>query len=651
MTEVNPSNTLMEAIAAARAGDRVKARQLLSRLLRADSGNPEYWIWMSSVVGTDKEKKYCLDSAKNLDPTNRAVLRGLLITGERKASDLDLAQAAKISRKQAAAVSKAARKKPRVRVRPKFKINLRFVAIVTLVVLTVIIGGGFLVSLLQPRVYTPAPTLPPATITPSFTPVEPSATSSPIPASTRVLRTAIPADLAGTPLVFLVPATPTETPIWGITPRPGIEAYRAGIDALVRGDYETAIGFMDQVIELDASLADAYYFKGEAFRRMGLEELANEGEEAMAIFGNAINAYDRAILLAPDYAVAFLGRGRVLLQRTLLTKNPEDLRLEDLPQDFNRAIEADPLFSIAYLEKAEYQKRLRLWKTMEETLQTALDLGLKDPILYIRLSEAQFNRDKFEEALDNAIEGSAADPTLLDGYLALGWALNKNELYPAALAPLETYVLYRPDDHRGFSQLGRALVETGAYDTAGDILARAMELNDRYSPTHLSLGWLNIALEDYELAYDHFQKAERYGVESYDLVIGTATALYYLNEFQESLRFINRAIEFGNQEELREDLERKVAEGYALRALIYERNPELVNDAILNWQWILTFTYVRPELRELATERLQELTGGIPTLPPTNTPVPSRTPTPTPSRTSTLTTTPPTPTPEASPGG
>lgn len=325
--------------------------------------------------------------------------------------------------------------------------------------------------------------------------------------------------------------------------------------------------------------------------------------------------------------------------------------MEDLPQDFNRAIEADPLFSIAYLEKAEYQKSLRLWKTMEETLQTALDLGLTDPILYIRLSEAQFNRDKFEEALDNAIEGSAADPTLLDGYLALGWALNKNELYPAALAPLETYVLYRSDDHRGFSQLGRALVETGDYDAAGEILARAMELNDRYSPTHLALGWLNITLEDYELAYDHFQKAERYGVESYDQVIGTATALYYLNEFQESLRFINRAIEFGNQEELREDLERKVAEGYALRALIYERNPELVNDAILNWQWILTFTYVRPELRELATERLQELTGGIPTLPPTNTPVPSRTPTPTPSLTPTRTTTPPTPTPEASPGG
>jgi tetratricopeptide (TPR) repeat protein len=651
MTEANPSNTLMEAIAAARAGDRVKARQLLSRLLKSDSGNPEYWIWMSSVVGTEKEKQYCLESAKNLDPTNRAVLRGLLISGARKPGELDLSQAVKISRKQAAAVSKAARKKPKVRVRRQFKLNLRFVAIVTMVILVVIIGGGFLISLLQPRSYTPAPTLPPATITPSFTPIEPSATPSPIPASTRVLRTSIPSDLAGTPLVFLVPATPTETPIWGITPRPNIEAYQAGINALIDGDYDSTIDFMDQVLALDDSIADAFYFKGEAYRLLGLDELASDGEQVNSLFGNAINAYDKATLLAPDYAPAYLGRGRVLLQRTLLNKNLEDLRLEDLPNDFQRAIEADPLFTTAYLEKANYLKSLRLWKTMEETLQTALDAGISEPMVYIRLSEAQFNRGNFEAALENAVEGSAADPTLLDGYLALGWALNKNELYPAAIAPLETYVLYRQDDHRGFSQLGRAEVEIGDYESAQITLARAMELNERYSPTHLALGWLNIALEDFEAAYDHFQRAERYGVESFDLVLGTATALYNLGEYQESLRFINRAIEIGNEEDLREDLELKVAEGYALRALIYENNPELINDAILNWQWILTFTYVREELRELAMERLQELTGGVPTLPPTNTPVPSRTPTPTPSLTPTITTTPATATPSASPGG
>ena len=51
---------LDEAIAAAREGDRTRARDLLTRLLRTDQSNPEYWLWMSSIVDSPKEKIYCL---------------------------------------------------------------------------------------------------------------------------------------------------------------------------------------------------------------------------------------------------------------------------------------------------------------------------------------------------------------------------------------------------------------------------------------------------------------------------------------------------------------------------------------------------------------------------------------------------------------
>ena len=84
-------SALTEAIAAARAGDRSHARELLSKLLRADSANPEYWIWMSSVVDSECEKIYCLESALKLDPSNRAALRGLVILGARNPEEAELA--------------------------------------------------------------------------------------------------------------------------------------------------------------------------------------------------------------------------------------------------------------------------------------------------------------------------------------------------------------------------------------------------------------------------------------------------------------------------------------------------------------------------------------------------------------------------------
>ncbi len=66
------------------------------------------------------------------------------------------------------------------------------------------------------------------------------------------------------------------------------------------------------------------------------------------------------------------------------------------------------------------------------------------------------------------------------------------------------------------------------------------------------------------------------------------------------------------------------ADSYALRALIYEgTNPPLLDEAALNWQWVLDTEGAREEVLELARTHLAALNGEGPTL----TPVPSRTPT------------------------
>ena len=72
---------LQEAIDAIRQGQRRRARDLLTRLLRADQSNPEYWLWMSSVVDSLKERKYCLEMVLRVDPDNRQARQGLVMMG------------------------------------------------------------------------------------------------------------------------------------------------------------------------------------------------------------------------------------------------------------------------------------------------------------------------------------------------------------------------------------------------------------------------------------------------------------------------------------------------------------------------------------------------------------------------------------------
>lgn len=663
-------DTFSQALSAARAGNRVKARNLLARLLRTDSGTIDYWLWMSSVAQSRKDKLYCLESALKLDPTNPSVLRGLTILGARAPKKKELASAAKISRRQMPTVAAGQAVGQAMRL-PWKAIVLGGVGVVGVIV--VALGVRALAPYFGPRNLSQAPTLPPLSPTPSPTSPIPTATNTPIPAALRILRTAIPTEFALTPIVFFVEQTPTPTPVAGLTPHPSFEAYSAGISAIMRADYEEAIAFFDQVNQLDGTLPDPFYFKGEALRMMALAE---GGNQSGTVLGQAINAYDRAIVLDSTFAPAYLGRGRALLARTLLRIQPEDLKAEDLPSDFSRAFEVDPSFLEAYVEQAEFLGRVGLWKTMEEILQEAIDAGLRDPILYVRIAEAQINRQRYSAALENAIEGSGSDPTMLDGYLMLGRALVRLENYPPAIDPLLTYVAYRGDDHRGWSDLGRAQLEIGDLPGASHSIGVALEINPRYAPAYMARGWLNLKVGAYQTALADFNEARRFGQETYELFLGYGYAHFYLGHSQEGLNNANTAISIAQQDQRKEVQQKFVSRAYALRALISEDAPDLLDYAIDNWNWILELQFADPAIVDLAVEHLTELTGTAPTLlptvtltitatptvtpfgtplfsptpgTPTSTPTPSATPpasaTPTPTPTATKTQPPPTPTP------
>ena len=477
------------------------------------------------------------------------------------------------------------------------------------------------------------------------TPETPTATPTTVPATLRVQRTAIPTELAQTPLAFFVEQTPTPTAVVGVTPHAAFEAFSAGLRAIERDDYLGAVDFFDQVLDLDDALPDVYYLRGEAQR---LYAMSDEGaEDRSALLGTAINSYDRAVLLAPDYAPSYLGRGLALVERAVIREGAEGLTGQDLPSDFAKAFELDPQIMQAYVAQGEFMRSVGLWKNTEETMQAALDAGLRDPRIYILMAESQLNRGQPEMALENAIEGSGADHNDLHGYFVLGRTFNHLEQYDQALPPLLTYVAYSTDDHRGWSDLGRAQFETGDHAAAAFSFGRALEIKPDYSPAFIGRGWLNLELGDYQSGLTDFQKALQFGQETVEMYLGLGHAFFLLGDLQEGLNQANSAIALAALEEVCEILDRDTSRGYYLRAIISEASDELTDYAIQNWEWVLGLECPDPLIREIAEERLMILTGEIPVPSPTITRTavptgPTRTPTisPTPTVSSTVTVSP-----------
>jgi tetratricopeptide (TPR) repeat protein len=305
----------------------------------------------------------------------------------------------------------------------------------------------------------------------------------------------------------------------------------------------------------------------------------------------------------------------------------------------------------AYLELGSYYSSKRLWLKLASTMEEALDAGVTSPMIYIRLAQAQIQLNQQDAALENALEGSANDPGLLLGYLVVGQAyvtvgIDTFEAsnFTAAVWPLQTYLTYTQEDHRGWAYLGRAWASLGQHDNALSALNYSIQLNDSYAPAYIARSIIYMAQGKLEDALTDLTLGWRYGPETFDLQLLTARAYYLLGENEDALDYVNDALSLANEERLLAKKEVKLGEGYALRALISETNPDpdMQSYALLNWRWVARLTYVRPETLAMAEAHIAELTGQAPSRTPTASP--TATPTNTPTSTATPTRTPTSPT-------
>ena len=78
---------------AAMMGQRDLARELLAYVVYLEPGNPDGWLWLSGVVDSPEQVRYCLERTLRIDPLNSRALRGLEWLDARQ-QEIDEARAA-----------------------------------------------------------------------------------------------------------------------------------------------------------------------------------------------------------------------------------------------------------------------------------------------------------------------------------------------------------------------------------------------------------------------------------------------------------------------------------------------------------------------------------------------------------------------------
>lgn len=581
---------LEEAIEALRQYDKARAKDILTRLIKADQGNATYWIWMSAAVDTLKEQIYCLETALKLDPNNRIAKRGLVIMGalpfDEKVKPFSLNR----TRAWEAQLHLAHERPPKG----------IFSNPVTRLVGVALTGAALIVAayfvLLSPQTTTFRGGLP--------------ATSGPSPTFTftPTLIYAGAGDATPgkpTPLAMLLGISYTPTPSYDNTPRPpeSADLFRAAEAAFAQSNWDEYFREMQQIQQNEPQAADIPYYIGEGYRLKG-------------DCSQATTYYDKSISLNKGFAPAYLGQAR-----TRLCIDPG----ADARQLYSAAIQADPDYGEVYLDRANFYLLRRDLKAALSDLEQADHLMPGSALVQLGFAKTYLLQGDNANALEAARQANAIDLTLLPSYYYLGRAHVMNGQYADAVRPLQIYLIYETQDGSAYALLGQALTERGDYGSAIEALNQALRLDPSQVECYVYRGMAYLRSDNLAGAEVNFKRAIDYFPDSFEANIGL-TEIYY------------RKGTYGNAYLKAETAKGKAANDTQLALAIYWRalsqeGRQAYGDAINDWQALLAMpsSAMTAQMRLDAQEHLRAITPPTSTpkgLKPSSTPTPSQTPRP-----------------------
>ena len=482
---------LREATSALRLGDKTRARDLLTRLLKTAQDNPTYWIWLSAAVDSQKERLYCLQTALKLDPQNAAAKRGLVLLGAIPPDDAVPPFPVTHPRlwEEKLAVEKDKGEKGAGSASPLRRV---FVILGIAVLVVGLFVGGYI--LLRPKGTTPVAVQRTSTRRPTVT-ITFTITTTPS------FRTSTPTFLGPTPLSFFLSSTYTSTPLYVATPHPATSraAFESGLRFLAARQYDTAIIQFNEALKIEPKAPDIYYYIGETYRIQGDYRTARDN-------------YQQAINLNVSFAPGFLGRARANLGL-----NPK----EDVIDDLDTAIALDPHYAEAFIERGLYRLASDP-AAAEEDFRSALENAPDSALAYLDLARAQLSLGKNSDALQSALRANQIDMTLVPVYLTLGEVYLASGKPEEAVAVLQTYVIYEPDDTNALLTLGKAYSAIGNYDSAIAAFDKIVQAKPRNAEAYYQRGEAYLNLGKTDLAEADFTKAISYDPSDFDSRIGLA---------------------------------------------------------------------------------------------------------------------------------
>jgi tetratricopeptide (TPR) repeat protein/uncharacterized caspase-like protein len=339
--------------------------------------------------------------------------------------------------------------------------------------------------------------------------------------------------------------------------RQDLDALLAKADALIDGnDNDKAIEECTGAIAKNPGSPELYSKRARAYYNKGDDEncskdiakafsLGSNLAESYNLSGNlkvvwkkdtqgALNDYDKAIKLNPDYFTAYCNRGNAYYN-----KRDYDKAIED----FSKAITLKPDYALAYYSRATVFNMKKEYDRAIEDYSKAISLKPDDALAYYSRGHVFDFKREYDKAIEDYSKAISLKPDYALAYYSRGYVFDFKREYDKAIEDFSKAISLKPDDALAYHNRGTVFFIKEEYDKAIEDFSKAISLKPDYALAYHNRGNVFYIKKEYDKAIEDHTMCIRYAPDGTDAYFYLGRDYYTLNQFPKARTYLTKYID------------------------------------------------------------------------------------------------------------
>ncbi|NJK66188.1 MAG: tetratricopeptide repeat protein [Microcoleus sp. SU_5_3] len=251
-------------------------------------------------------------------------------------------------------------------------------------------------------------------------------------------------------------------------------------------------------------------------------------------FKEALETYDRAIAIRPDYAEVWQEKAKTLYE---LKKYRES------QSAYDKAIELKPEYLEAWTGRGYALDKLQQPQGAIVSFENALKIQPDYPAAWQGRGDAMLNSQRYEEAIASYEKAVQFQPNLYQAWYNRGQAHQSLKQYEQAVQSYQKALEIKSDNSEAWNNLGNAFLELNKNQEAFESYEKAVRFQPNFYQAWYSKGIALLKMRRHEEAVSAYEKAVKLKPDYYQAWYNLGWSYHELRRYEQAIECYNKALD------------------------------------------------------------------------------------------------------------